>query len=71
MEFAVIARYRVRTGEEARVANALRNMVAPTRAEPGNLDYQARSGPARGLIAGSPGGLVADGEALGFTTGLA
>jgi len=40
MEFAVFARYRVRTGEEARVANALRNMVAPTRAEPGNLDYQ-------------------------------
>jgi len=30
----------VRAGEEARVANALRNMVAPTRAEPGNLDYQ-------------------------------
>ena len=34
------SQYRVRTGEEARVANALRNMVAPTRAGPGNLDYQ-------------------------------
>ena len=40
MAFAVIAQYRVRAGDEARVAHALRNMVAPTRAEPGNLDYQ-------------------------------
>ena len=40
MAVAVFARYTVRAGEEARVANALRNMVAPTRAEPGNLDYQ-------------------------------
>ena len=40
MAFVVFARYRVRAGAEARVANALRNMVAPTRAEPGNLDYQ-------------------------------
>ena len=40
MAFVVFAQYRVRAGEEARVANALRNMVAPTRAEPGNLDYQ-------------------------------
>ena len=40
MAVAVVAQYRVRAGEEARVANALRNMVAPTRAEPGNLDYQ-------------------------------
>jgi len=30
----------MRAGDEAQVANALRNMVAPTRAEPGNLDYQ-------------------------------
>lgn len=35
----------MRAGEEARVANALRNMVAPTRAEPGNLDYQVFRGP--------------------------
>ena len=40
MAFVVFAQYRVRAGEEARVANALRNMVVPTRAEPGNLDYQ-------------------------------
>jgi quinol monooxygenase YgiN len=40
MEFVVIAQYRVRTGEEGRVEEALRKMVAPTRAEPGNLDYQ-------------------------------
>jgi quinol monooxygenase YgiN len=39
MAVAVFARYTVRAGEEARVANALRNMVEPTRAEPGNLDY--------------------------------
>lgn len=41
MEFVVIARYRARDGEADRVAQALRNMVAPTRAEPGNVDYQA------------------------------
>jgi quinol monooxygenase YgiN len=40
MAVAVFARYTVRTGEEARVANALRNMAEPSRAEPGNLDYQ-------------------------------
>jgi quinol monooxygenase YgiN len=41
MEFVVIAQYRVRDGEADRVAEALRHMVEPTRAEPGNLDYQA------------------------------
>jgi quinol monooxygenase YgiN len=40
MAFVVVAQYRVRAGDEARVANALRNMVAPSRAEPGNVDYQ-------------------------------
>ena len=40
MEFVVIAQYRVRAGEAERVAEALRNMVAPTLEEPGNLDYQ-------------------------------
>jgi quinol monooxygenase YgiN len=40
MEFVVIARYQARAGEAARVEEALRNMVAPTRAEPGNRDYQ-------------------------------
>jgi quinol monooxygenase YgiN len=41
MEFVVIAQYRVRQGEVDRVAAALHEMVAPTKAEPGNLDYQA------------------------------
>jgi quinol monooxygenase YgiN len=40
MEFVVIAHYRARAGEEARVATALGEMVEPTRAEPGNVDYQ-------------------------------
>ena len=40
MDFVVIAQYRAREGEAERVAEALRNMVEPTRAEPGNLDYQ-------------------------------
>jgi quinol monooxygenase YgiN len=40
MEFVVIATYRARAGEEARVETALGEMVEPTRAEPGNLDYQ-------------------------------
>lgn len=40
MEFVIIAQYQVRAGEEEKVEAALRQMVAPTRAEPGNLDYQ-------------------------------
>ncbi len=40
MAFVVIAQYRVRAGDEDRVADALRKMAGPTRAEPGNLDYQ-------------------------------
>jgi quinol monooxygenase YgiN len=40
MAFVVIAQYWVRAGEEEKVARALREMVTPTRAEPGNLDYQ-------------------------------
>jgi quinol monooxygenase YgiN len=52
MEFVVIAQYRVRAGEEDKVAAALREMVAPTRAEPGNLDYQVFRDPAdRSLFA--------------------
>ena len=46
MEFVVIAQYRARAGEADRVAAALREMVAPTRAEPGNLDYQVFRDPA-------------------------
>jgi quinol monooxygenase YgiN len=40
VEFVVIAQYRARAGEADRVEEALRKMVSPTRAEPGNLDYQ-------------------------------
>ena len=40
MEFVVIAQYRAQAGEADRVEEALRRMVAPTRAESGNLDYQ-------------------------------
>ena len=40
MEFAAIVRYRARGGEAGRVAAALENMLAPSRAEPGNIDYQ-------------------------------
>lgn len=40
MEFVVIAQYRARAGAADVVAEALRNMVEPTRSEPGNLDYQ-------------------------------
>jgi quinol monooxygenase YgiN len=46
MAFVVIAQYRVRAGDEARVEQALKEMVAPTRAEPGNLDYQVFRDPA-------------------------
>ena len=45
MEFVVIAQYTVRPGEEEQVASALRNMQAPSRAEPGNLDYQVLRDP--------------------------
>jgi quinol monooxygenase YgiN len=45
MEFVVIARYRARPGKEGRVEAALRKMAAPSRAEPGNLDYQVLRDP--------------------------
>jgi quinol monooxygenase YgiN len=45
MEFVVIARYKARPGEEGRVEAALDQMRAPTRAEPGNLDYQVLRDP--------------------------
>ena len=52
MEFVVIAQYRARAGEEGRVEAALKEMRKPTRAEPGNLDYQVMSDP------GQPGVFV-------------
>jgi quinol monooxygenase YgiN len=50
MAFVVFAQYRVRAGAEGRAASALRNMVAPTRAEPGNLDYQVFRDPKDPLV---------------------
>jgi quinol monooxygenase YgiN len=46
MEFVVVARYKAREGQEDRVETALRRMVEPTRAEPGNLGYEALRDPA-------------------------
>jgi quinol monooxygenase YgiN len=46
MEFVVIAQYRALPGAADLVAEALRNMVEPTRSEPGNLDYQVFRDPA-------------------------
>jgi quinol monooxygenase YgiN len=45
MEFVVIARYKSRVGQEDRVEAALGNMREPSRAEPGNLDYQVLRDP--------------------------
>jgi len=45
-EFVVIARYTARNGTEDRVEAALRQMVEPTRAEPGNLGYEVFRDPA-------------------------
>lgn len=45
MEFAVVVRYKVRDGETRRVEAALQNMLAPSRAEAGNLDYQVLRDP--------------------------
>jgi quinol monooxygenase YgiN len=45
MEFVVIARYKARAGLEGRVEAALGNMLEPTLAEPGNLDYQVLRDP--------------------------
>lgn len=52
MEFVVIAQYKARTGEEGRVEAALREMRKPSRAEPGNVDYQVMRDP------GQPGVFV-------------
>jgi quinol monooxygenase YgiN len=52
MEFAVIAQYQARAGEAGRVEAALKEMRKPSRAEPGNLDYQVMRDP------GQPGVFV-------------
>ena len=40
MPYVVIVHYRARKGAESHVAESLRAMVEPTRAEPGNLAYR-------------------------------
>ncbi|KAA9158719.1 antibiotic biosynthesis monooxygenase [Amycolatopsis acidicola] len=45
MSHVVIACYRVRAGAEEQVAEALREMVEPTRAEPGNRRYEVFRSP--------------------------
>lgn len=45
MSFVVIAHYRARAGEEQRVRDALARMIAPSRAEPGNLMYEVCADP--------------------------
>jgi quinol monooxygenase YgiN len=45
MEFAVVVRYKAREGETERVRAALKNMLAPSRAEAGNLEYEVLRDP--------------------------
>ena len=52
MEFVVIVRYKARAGAESGVEAALKEMRKPSRAEPGNLDYQVMRHP------GQPGVFV-------------
>jgi quinol monooxygenase YgiN len=52
MEFVVIVRYKARAGAESQVEAALKEMRKPSRAEPGNLDYQVMRDP------GQPGVFV-------------
>jgi quinol monooxygenase YgiN len=43
--FVVTAKWTARDGEEGAVANAIRQLLGPTRAEPGNLVYQCHRDP--------------------------
>jgi quinol monooxygenase YgiN len=45
MPFVVIATWTAKPGEESRIADLLRTMTPLSRAEPGNLFYQAQVGP--------------------------
>ena len=46
MAFVIIAHYRAQPGTEQQVRAALKQMVVPTRAEPGNLSYEICADPA-------------------------
>jgi quinol monooxygenase YgiN len=45
MSYVVIARYRAQPGSEKQVGDSLRNMLAPSRAESGNLRYDVYRDP--------------------------
>jgi quinol monooxygenase YgiN len=46
MAYVVLARWVARPGEEHAVAAAIEKLIEPSRAEPGNLMYQAHRDPA-------------------------
>jgi quinol monooxygenase YgiN len=46
MAYVVLARWVARDGEEEAVAAVIDQLIGPTRAEPGNLVYQAHRDPA-------------------------
>ena len=45
MDYVVIARWTAKQGEEEAIAAALAQMIAPSRAEPGNLAYEVNRDP--------------------------
>jgi quinol monooxygenase YgiN len=45
MAFVVIATWRAKAGEAARITEVIRTMTPLSRAEPGNLHYQAQVSP--------------------------
>jgi len=46
MAYVVVARWVAKPGEEAAVAAAIEALIEPSRAEPGNLMYEAHRDPA-------------------------
>ena len=45
MAYVVTAFWNARSGEQQRVAEALAKLIEPSRAEPGNLEYQVHRDP--------------------------
>ncbi len=50
MAYVVTAHWTAREGEEQAVAAALANLIEPSRAEPGNLEYQIHRDPANKCV---------------------
>jgi quinol monooxygenase YgiN len=50
MAYVVVARWTAKPGEEAAVAAAIDALIEPSRAEPGNLVYQAHRDPADACV---------------------